>query len=63
MFLKDFKEVKIVKETLNIKFNYWLQTIILKNKTQRDLFLKLTNENGVITRPIWKLINTLPMFN
>ncbi len=62
-FFKDFKDIKIVEEPFNTKSNYWLQTIILKDKSQRDLFLKLTNENGVMTRPIWKLMSTLPMFN
>ena len=25
-------------------------------------FLKYSNENGVMTRPAWKLMNELPMF-
>jgi hypothetical protein len=28
----------------------------LENKQERDSFLKETNENGVMTRPIWQLI-------
>jgi len=42
--------------------NYWLNSIILKNKSQRNLFLDETNSQGVMTRPIWKLMNKLPMF-
>ncbi len=42
--------------------NYWLNVIVLKNKTERDNFLQYSNDNGVMTRPIWRLMNRLPMF-
>jgi aminotransferase in exopolysaccharide biosynthesis len=38
------------------KANYWLMCIELENKRERDSFLKETNENGVMTRPVWQLI-------
>ena len=50
------------KEPKNCKSNYWLNSIILKNKNIRDHFLKKTNSKRIITRPIWKLMNKLPMF-
>jgi perosamine synthetase len=34
----------------------------IKNVKQRDEFLEFTNKNGVMTRPIWKLMNELEMF-
>jgi len=51
-----------VKELMDSKSNYWLNSILLKNKQQRDEFLDETNSNGVMTRPIWTLMNKLPMF-
>jgi len=51
-----------VKEPMESKSNYWLNSIILKNKQQRDDFLDETNSSGVMTRPIWTLMNKLPMF-
>ena len=42
--------------------NYWLNIIILKNKIERDTFLEYTNKNGVMTRPVWRLINKLDMY-
>lgn len=42
--------------------NYWLNTIIFENKTERDKFLKISNESNLMTRPIWSLTNKLPMF-
>ena len=50
------------KEPKDCKSNYWLNSIILNEKLQRDKFLKETNANGVMTRPIWNLMNKLPMF-
>ncbi len=59
-----FKSINFVffKEPKNCKSNYWLNTIILKNKEERDEFLEETNSNGIMTRPTWKLMNRLPMF-
>tara|TARA_A100001011_G_scaffold398926_2_gene505235 strand:- start:5434 stop:6591 length:1158 start_codon:yes stop_codon:yes gene_type:complete len=50
------------KEPKNSISNYWLNSIILENKKQRDQFLDETNSKGVMTRPIWMLMNRLPMF-
>jgi len=60
-FFNDFDFV-YVKEPMESKSNYWLNSIILKNKQQRDEFLDETNSSGVMTRPIWTMMNKLPMF-
>jgi perosamine synthetase len=65
MVYKDFfsdKEFLFVEEPLHSKSNYWLNVIILKDKEQRDLFLDETNSKGVMSRPIWTLMNKLTMF-
>lgn len=54
--------VIFITEPVNCKSNYWLNAILLKDKSERDLFLKFTNNNGVMTRPVWQLMNTLMMF-
>ena len=51
-----------IKEPKGCKSNYWLNSIILNNKEERDQFLEFANEKGVMTRPIWTLMNRLPMF-
>ena len=51
-----------VEEPINSKANYWLCAILLKDKTARDEFLQYTNDNGVMTRPAWRLMNKLVMF-
>jgi perosamine synthetase len=50
------------KEPENCKSNYWLNCVIFKNKNLRNKFLKETNSRNIMTRPIWKLMNNLPMF-
>lgn len=50
------------KEPEESKSNYWLNTIIFKNKQERDNFLKFSNKNNVMTRPAWTLMNKLKMF-
>ena len=44
------------------KANYWLNAIVLDSKMDRDKFLKFTNDNGVMTRPVWQLMPQLKMF-
>ena len=51
-----------IKEPMGSKSNYWLNSILLKNKQQRDEFLYETNSNNIMTRPVWTLMNKLPMF-
>ncbi len=51
-----------VLEPKNSKSNYWLHAVMLENRDQRNAFLEFTNAQGVMTRPIWTLMNKLEMF-
>jgi perosamine synthetase len=64
MYEEFFKatDYAFVKEPAECKSNYWLNSIILKNKQQQNDFLNETNSQNVMTRPIWTLMNKLPMF-
>jgi perosamine synthetase len=54
--------IKFVQEMPDTHANYWLNAVILKDKQERDGFLKATNDAGVMTRPIWQLMTQLGMF-
>ena len=54
--------VEFVREPENARSNYWLNAIILADRSERDAFLKATNDQGVMTRPIWRLMSELPMY-
>ncbi|HEX8563149.1 MAG TPA: LegC family aminotransferase [Flavobacterium sp.] len=59
-----FKEqgIHFRTETENTKANYWLMCVELEDKNARDSFLKVTNDNKIMTRPIWQLMFRLPMY-
>lgn len=56
-------EFQFFSEPSYAKSNYWLNAIICSDKGHRDTLLKETNKNGVMTRPVWKLMHRLPMFS
>ena len=58
----NMRGADFVKATDQNIANHWLNAIILDSREDRDGFLKLTNNNNVMTRPIWKLMSKLPMF-
>lgn len=58
----DSVGIEFMSEPEGCRSNYWLNAIILKDKEERDSFLEYTNAHGVMTRPIWQLMNRLPMF-
>lgn len=50
------------KEPKNCVSNYWLNCLLFKEKNNRDIFLHMSNNNNVMTRPCWTLMNKLSMF-
>jgi perosamine synthetase len=57
-------QAQLFLERAGTRVNYWLQTLILAREVadQRDAVLAATNEAGLMTRPVWELLNTLPMY-
>lgn len=51
-----------VSEPENCRSNYWLNAVICEDKAHRDALLETTNQQGVMTRPIWALMNHLSMY-
>ena len=61
-YFKNVEDIQFFTEPEDTFSNYWLQAVILKDKAAQQEFLQQTNDNGVMTRPIWELMNRLPMF-
>ena len=57
----DIDLMRIPKSTS--QWNYWLMSVMFENREHRDTFLKESNEQGVMTRPIWQLMYRLPMYS
>jgi perosamine synthetase len=49
-------------EPQGARSNCWLNALVLASKNERDAFLEHTNAAGVMTRPIWKLMNNLALY-
>ena len=61
-FFSDKENVHFFTEPEGSKSNYWLNAVLLNDKEEQHQFLEYTNKHGVMTRPIWELMNRLPMF-
>ena len=61
-YFKNMPDIQFFTEPADCRSNYWLNVVILKDKTAQQDFLQYTNDNGVQTRPIWELMNNLEMF-
>ena len=66
-YAKAFSEVAGIRfftEPDFAKSNYWLNVLLLDEAdgAQRDALLDITNQLGIMTRPVWTLMHKLPMF-
>jgi perosamine synthetase len=55
--------VEIFKAPAGTTPNYWLNCLVLSSRQERDEFLEYSNSQGAMTRPIWRLMSSLPMFS
>jgi len=61
-FFQGIDNIDFFDKPENCQSNFWLNAILLKDRKMRDNFLQYSNDHGVMTRPIWQLMNRLPMF-
>lgn len=56
---------RLAGEPVGCRSNYWLQSLILDENTanRRDDVLAVTNDAGLMTRPIWTLMHRLAPFS
>ena len=61
---KNLNDLKLVREPKNCKSNYWLQTLIIKNKSKKVLegIIKNLIRNKIFVRQGWELISNLEPF-
>jgi perosamine synthetase len=60
--LADLPGLRFFTEPTDAESNYWLNSVILDDPAQRDEFLAVTNDAGLMTRPCWTLMCDLPMY-
>jgi len=61
-YFKNVDDIEFFTEPADSFSNFWLNVVILKDREAQQAFLQETNDNNVMTRPIWELMNHLPMF-
>ena len=61
-FASEPNGIKFMKEPEGTRSNYWLNAVLLPDREAQQAFLEYTNDHGVMTRPVWELMNRLPMF-
>ncbi len=58
----ETENIKYLTEITESKANFWLNCILFDNIKTRDEFLEYSNNNNVMARPAWKLMNELEIF-
>ena len=55
-------DIQFVDEPRGCRSNFWLSAVLFPDRRRRDEFLEYSNNNGVMTRPLWRLMPDLPAF-
>ena len=61
--LFDKYGIELIKPPKGNKWNYWLNSIRLSNRKERNLFLEKSHKHLILNRPIWKLLFRLNMYS
>lgn len=54
--------LQFIAEPPGCRSNYWLNAVLCESPEARDALLAATNAAGVMTRPVWALMNHLPIY-
>ena len=60
----NLESIEILREPKNSQSNYWLQTLVLKNKNKYHInsILRYINDRGYQIRPVWDLISEMKYY-
>lgn len=61
-FFSQHAVISFFTEPDHCKSNYWLNALIMPSLGARNTFLQETNDNGIMTRPAWELLPSLPIY-
>ncbi|MBD3637734.1 MAG: LegC family aminotransferase [Crocinitomicaceae bacterium] len=62
-FFQEIDDIDLLDEIGQANSNYWLNAIQVESKEKKVEFLENLNAAGIMCRPVWKLLHTLPMFS
>lgn len=52
----------LVEEPMGTTSNYWLNAVLVRDRAERDAFLKACMDGGIQARPAWELATDQPMY-
>lgn len=61
-FFRNLDGIDFFEEPEDCFSNYWLNVVIMQDRNAQLEFLEYTNNHGIMTRPVWELMNRLTMF-
>lgn len=61
-FFDSIPNIDFINARNGTQPNFWLNAIALPSKAMRDKFLQTSNEQGIMSRPIWQPSNQAPMY-
>lgn len=61
-FFRGVDGIRFFTEPEGCRSNYWLNVVILEDRSAQQRFLQETNDAGIQTRPVWELMPRLEMF-
>ncbi|WP_312922349.1 LegC family aminotransferase [Stutzerimonas nitrititolerans] len=56
------RDYRFINEPVYARSNYWLNAVYCPSADSRNQLLEMTNQQGIMTRPVWQLMHRLPMF-
>ena len=54
--------IRLIPPLAGTRPNHWLNAVLLDSAAERDALLAYSNAQGVMTRPLWRLMHRLPMY-
>jgi aminotransferase in exopolysaccharide biosynthesis len=54
--------IRLIPPPAGTRPNHWLNAVRLGSAAERDALLEYSNAQGVMTRPLWRLMHRLPMY-
>lgn len=62
-YAQELKDYRLFREREGTTANHWLSVLIADDRQSRDAILHATHEAGILTRPVWQPLHTLPMYD
>ncbi len=54
--------IRLIPPLAGTRPNHWLNAVLLDSAAERDALLAYSNAQGVLTRPLWRLMHRLPLY-